>query len=199
MFGKVCTARDVRIETLRLNSKRIREMNLEGNVAELGVYKGSFSKYINRYFPDRKLYLFDTFEGFLVDKLKRQTDDYFMAQLKSVSLVDYCKVDDFQQFLNEFEYPENLIIKKGFFPDTTDGIDDSFIFVSIDVDIYQTTLDGLEFFYPRMKTGGIIMIHDYNCIHTRGVKPAVDEFCKKENIIPVMVADGAGTALIIKN
>ena len=38
--------------------------DLPGNVAELGVYKGKFARYINRYFPGRKLYLFDTFAGF---------------------------------------------------------------------------------------------------------------------------------------
>jgi O-methyltransferase len=38
--------------------------NIGGNVAELGVYRGDFAQYINIAFPDRKLYLFDTFEGF---------------------------------------------------------------------------------------------------------------------------------------
>lgn len=38
--------------------------SLEGDVAELGVFKGDFAKHINRKFPDRKLYPFDTFEGF---------------------------------------------------------------------------------------------------------------------------------------
>ncbi len=37
---------------------------LEGVVAEAGVYKGDFAKEMNRVFFDRKIYLFDTFEGF---------------------------------------------------------------------------------------------------------------------------------------
>lgn len=40
------------------------EKNIQGAVAELGVYRGDFAKVINSVFPDRKFYLFDTFEGF---------------------------------------------------------------------------------------------------------------------------------------
>src|SRR5450631_273129 len=54
----------IRLATLELVSYEIRNKKLAGNVAELGVYKGKFAKYINGYFPDRKLYLFDTFAGF---------------------------------------------------------------------------------------------------------------------------------------
>lgn len=42
----------------------IYEKNINGNVAECGVFKGDSAKFINKFFPDRKLYLFDTFEGF---------------------------------------------------------------------------------------------------------------------------------------
>ena len=54
----------VRLATLELISHEIRKKNLKGNVAELGVYKGKFARYINLYFKERKLYLFDTFKGF---------------------------------------------------------------------------------------------------------------------------------------
>ena len=41
-----------------------RALKLDGSVAECGVYKGEFASVINRCFYDRKLYLFDIFEGF---------------------------------------------------------------------------------------------------------------------------------------
>ncbi|MCH5249317.1 MAG: hypothetical protein J1E98_05275 [Lachnospiraceae bacterium] len=37
---------------------------LSGACAEAGVFEGGFAKYINEYFPNRSLHLFDTFEGF---------------------------------------------------------------------------------------------------------------------------------------
>ena len=55
---------DERIAILRQVANEVYEMNVEGNVAELGVFQGEFAKYINESFYDRKFYLFDTFEGF---------------------------------------------------------------------------------------------------------------------------------------
>ena len=54
----------VRLSTLELVSYEINSRGLTGSVAELGVYKGKFARYINQYFPERPFYLFDTFEGF---------------------------------------------------------------------------------------------------------------------------------------
>src|SRR6188508_837716 len=52
----------VRYTTLELCCNEIKSNGVKGNVAELGVYKGEFAKRINQLFPDKKLYLFDTFE-----------------------------------------------------------------------------------------------------------------------------------------
>ena len=54
----------VRHATLELLTYEIHEKRIEGNVAELGVYKGEFAKYLNECFPDKSIYLFDTFKGF---------------------------------------------------------------------------------------------------------------------------------------
>ena len=49
----------------------------------------------------------------------------------------------------------NVHLYKGFFPATSTPVKDKrFAFVNLDVDIYQSTLDSLAFFYPRMNTGG---------------------------------------------
>ena len=42
----------------------MRKRNVPGNVAEVGVFRGEFAQYINEVFPQKKLYLFDTFDGF---------------------------------------------------------------------------------------------------------------------------------------
>ena len=55
----------------------------------------------------------------------------------------------------------------------------------MDADIYSSTLDGLEYFYPRMSKGGVILFDDYNFPHAPGVAKAVQEFTnnKGERII----------------
>jgi len=50
-----------------------------------------------------------------------------------------------------------------------------FAFVHLDVDLYQSTQDCLEWFYPRMSRGGVIVSHDYLSA-TQGVKRVFDEF-----------------------
>jgi O-methyltransferase len=52
----------VRSATLELLCKRL--VDIPGAAAELGVYKGPFAQMINKLLPDRKLYLFDSFQGF---------------------------------------------------------------------------------------------------------------------------------------
>src|SRR5688500_5298208 len=64
----------IRLSTLELVSHEINKAGIKGNVAELGVYKGKFARYINQYFPERKLYLFDTFEGFDKSDIKREQE-----------------------------------------------------------------------------------------------------------------------------
>jgi hypothetical protein len=49
-----------------------------------------------------------------------------------------------------------------------------FSFVNLDVDLYESTLASLEFFYPRLAKGAILISHDYSTCE--GVKRAFDEF-----------------------
>src|ERR1700722_19767253 len=67
----------IRLATLELVSYEISKKKLNGNVAELGVYKGKFAKYINQYFPERKFYLFDTFTGFDKRDIEKEKSNSF--------------------------------------------------------------------------------------------------------------------------
>lgn len=96
-------------------------------------------------------------------------------------------------------YPENIVIKKGFFPDTALNVKDFFCYVHLDMDIYQSTMDGLKFFWPRMVEQGIIMIDDYYNDHCPGVKKAVDEFCAANGIGICFLPERRGTAVLTRN
>ncbi len=67
----------------------------------------------------------------------------------------------------------------------------------MDADLHNPTLAGLEFFYPRLSEGGVILIHDYNTDWPELMK-AVDTFVSgiTESLIPV--ADADSTVMIIK-
>jgi hypothetical protein len=52
--------------------------------------------------------------------------------------------------------------------------DKLFSFVHLDADLYDSTIAGLQFFYPRMFPGAILICHDY--LTAEGVNAAFTEF-----------------------
>lgn len=139
---------------------------LEGDFAEVGVYKGASAKLVAEYKAHTKLYLFDTFDDGLP-----QTGKYD-DRTNLTEATQKAKLDDVKFFLREYT---EIYFYKGLFPNTAGPIKNKvFSFVHFDVNLYQSTKDCLEFFYPRMIRGGIILSHDYSLLP--GVKNAFDEF-----------------------
>ena len=149
-----------RMGTLKLLAREINQNKIQGNVAELGVYKGDFARYINKEFPDKNLYLFDTFDGF-DDKQNQENIDSGFTSKDAMSYIDLSDTS-VNEVMKKMEHPENVVIRKGLFPDTKPEEELNYAFVSIDCDIYQPIYDGISYFYPRLNKGGYIMIHDYN-------------------------------------
>ena len=69
----------VRNSSLELVAHEINTQGVKGSVAELGVYRGDFAKIINEAFPDRKLFLFDTFEGFSGEDISVDKDKSYSS------------------------------------------------------------------------------------------------------------------------
>ena len=174
-----------RRQCLADTAKILAEYKVLGAVAELGVYRGDFAKEINRVFPDRTLYLFDTFEGFPYED--------FAYDSESELLTNY--VGRFQDtsvefVLGQMPHPGKCIVRKGYFPETAEGLEnEEFAFVSIDVDLYKPILDGLNYFWPRLVNGGVIFVHDYFSESYFGAKKAIDEFAAQRNIAFTPIGD----------
>jgi len=173
--------------------KRIKEQDIPGSLAELGVYKGHTSKLIHHMLPDRKLYLFDSFNGFPEQVIREDFDGEERPQTVNF---DNTSKEEVLKYVNG---NDNVEVREGIFPETAKGLEqETFAFIHLDADLYQSTLDGLKFFYPRLSPGGCIIVHDYN--HDwEGVKKAVDEFSET---IPEQFADMPdmyGSVLLLKN
>ena len=180
-------------------AKWINEQNLEGSVAECGVNTGDSAKFINEYFPNRKLYLFDTFEGFAEQDIKAEqklnNDEFLNSQFNKVGLFSGTKEDI---VMKKMTYPENVIIKKGYFPDSAKDINDKFCFVNLDMDLYQPMLAALHFFWDKVIEGGCIVLHDYFHPKLPGVAQAVTDFEKQRNIklSKTVVGDNCSIAIL---
>lgn len=181
-----------RVSSLELCAHEIKSKGTEGNVAELGVYQGDFATKINEAFPERTLYLFDTFDGF--DKRDLETDRT-MQYSKGEHDFSNTSVDG---VLKKMKHPHRCVIRKGYFPDSAAGIEDRFAFVSIDVDLYAPMLAGLGFFFPRLVPGGYIFVHDFNNDEFKGVREAVVKYCDENGAPYFPLSDNWGSAIIIK-
>ncbi|MDR2868333.1 MAG: TylF/MycF family methyltransferase, partial [Bacteroidales bacterium] len=121
----------IRDSSLCLCAEEIMARNVGGNVAELGVYRGNFAKRINSLFPNKKIYLFDTFAGFTENakKIENELMGVEIHQDFSQTSVDLVK--------QKMRYPENCIFEIGEFPESAKDCNDTFCFVSIDADLFE--------------------------------------------------------------
>jgi O-methyltransferase len=178
-----------RYATHALAMQRVLDEPVEGAIAEVGVFKGDMTRFLHRLAPDRTYYLFDTFEGFPRQDLEH-------------GITDDTRFDDtsLEGVLGSLHSTDNIVPRKGYVPDTFAGLEDErFAFVLSDVDLYAPTVAALEWFYPRMATGGYIFIHDYNSTESGwACKRAVDEFMATVPEQLIEIADIWGTAVFRK-
>lgn len=159
---------------------------VDGDIAEVGVFKGGSAKFICNFRGNRKVYLFDTFEGMPQvnenDKIGKGEE----GLINQRQILTGEMVGTLEEVQNNLKGYKDVYFYKGIFPFTADPIKNmKFSFVHLDVDIYSSTINALNFFYPRMSDGGIILLHDYAMC--TGVKKAIIEFLsnKMERLIVV--------------
>jgi O-methyltransferase len=158
---------------------------LDGGVAEVGCFMGGSSKIICEAKGNKEFNVFDTFEG--LPELNEVDDNrQFQKGQYSASYEFVIK------YLSK--YP-NVFLHKGYFPDSAGPIENkTFSFVHLDLDLYESTLASLKFFYPRLVKGAVLMSHDYST--APGVQRAFEEFfCDKTE--PIIEMSGT-QCLIVK-
>jgi O-methyltransferase len=156
-------------------------MTVEGEVWECGVYKGGTAAMMAALLSGQKtLRLFDTYEGMPQTDAERdwhKTGDFADTSLESV-----------RQFVLSNGPAE---FHAGFIPDTFAGLAASRIaFAHIDLDIYQSILDSLDFIWPRLTSGGFIVFDDYGFASCAGARQAVDQFFARTPYVPLVLPTG---------
>ena len=152
--------------------------SFEGSTAEVGVYRGGVSYLISRNSLATH-YAFDTFSG-----------------LPEPGPFDVHKPGTFsaaEAEVRKYLEAPNVVVVTGLFPQTAEVIPPQEVFklVHVDVDLYDGCKSALEFFWPRMVSGGVIIVDDYGDHMCPGVKKAVDEF-------GVKFTRSCGQAILIK-
>ncbi|CAN5621650.1 hypothetical protein BH10BAC4_BH10BAC4_01910 [soil metagenome] len=182
----------VRFYSIWLQIERLKKESIAGSFAEVGVYKGETARMIHEMDPSRIFHLFDTFSGFDQKDLdlKNPSDPGHSIDFSDTSV---------EFVTTKIDGNQNVVFHKGYFPATTQSLTEvSYAFVHLDVDLYQPTLAGLHYFYPRLSHGGVIMIHDYNH-NWEGVTKAVDEFVGTIPETKIDISDWQGTVMIVRS
>ena len=177
-----------RYATLGLALERVRSERIPGALAEVGVWRGETSAFFHRLAPERRLYLFDTFEGFSSADLPPGSTD---TRFRDTSA---------EAVRRRVGPSENVILVPGHVPGTLErAAGERFAMVLLDLDVYEPTRASLEFFYPLLEPGAYLVMHDYNNSESDwACKRAFDTFLETRPEPIVELGDMWGSALIRK-
>ncbi len=180
----------VRYGSMALAIARIQQESIRGAFAEVGVWQGYTSEFIHSQAPDRAFHLFDTFTGFPDQDIENGTKSD-QARFRDTNLA---------AVRTRVGHSDRIVFHPGYFPETAQGLENElFAFVLLDLDLYNPTYAGLEFFYPRLVPGGYLFLHDYNSTESEhAVRRALECYMMNKPEPLIELPDAFGSAVIRK-
>jgi len=172
-------------ETIRA-TEYVAAEEIPGAIVECGVWRGgtmmAVALTLARSAAERPLYLFDTFEGMSepTDRDRMQGHDVrplweSMREGDSNALAR-ASIEEVRAAMQSTGYERGLIeLVKGKVEDTLpDRAPDQIALLRLDTDFYESTRHELVHLFPRLSTGGILIIDDYGTLE--GAREAADEY-----------------------
>jgi hypothetical protein len=189
----------LRLNTLIDAVRYLETNNIAGAMVECGVWRGGSMmavietlKQLNQ--TQRELYLFDTFEGMPEPEAQdtspfhRSTEEIFHQTKRPEGGSNWCysSLEATQQNVLSTGYdPAKIHFIKGKVEDTLPQQEPSMIaLLRLDTDFYSSTRHELIHLFPRLVSGGVLILDDYG--HWEGQKLAVEEYFH-ENKIPMLL------------
>lgn len=184
-----------RIVSLIRAIKHIEKNKIGGEIVECGVWKGgsimAVLKVLNELKSfDRDIYLYDTFEGM---SEPTELDESFRGESATTAYLTknefwnriecLSSLQEVQDNVKSINYPTAKIhFIKGKVEETIPKIKipEKIALLRLDTDWYESTLHEMEYLFPKLVKGGIIIIDDYG--HWQGCKRAVDEYIDRNNL-----------------
>jgi hypothetical protein len=157
-------------------------------IAEIGVFKGDFSKILLEKLKPKELHLIDVFSGKMCSGDK-DGNNIVWTNLE----------DEYAKLQNEYEKNKTVFIHKGYSYDILKNFPDKYFdLIYVDGDhSYEGVKNDLNLCFNKVKNKKYICGHDYTRDMFLGVVDAVDEFCKNKNLkIDFLTEDGCPTYCI---
>ena len=198
------------LATLALACKYVVKNGITGDFVEAGVWRGGSSIVAKKFLTgERSFYLFDTYAGMT----KPTIHDYRVGASSNTSTVEHWK-NQSKSTHNEWVFASLEEVQKNF--RSFNLLDNSVNFIEgnvietlfdlkvpakiailrLDTDFYDSTLMELQVLWPRLVSGGILILDDYG--HWDGARRAVDEYFKNEKDLLMVPIAGGGGRIIVK-
>lgn len=155
-----------KMQILESTAMNILNDNLDGDVAECGVYKGGSARLLSSAFPHKKVFLFDSFSGMM------ESDSFPNGHQKG----DFAdtSLDQVKAYLAD---KPNCLFFQGWIPESTHFLTkEKFCFVHLDLDLYASTKSAIGIFWPRIVEGGVMIFDDWRWHACPGVEKAINEY-----------------------
>lgn len=168
-------------------AREICENRLEGDIVECGVCRGGSAAVMATAVadcPSCRLWLYDVFEGMPAPG----PQDPPLAQKEAGRFV--VGTEPVLALLNRIQFPpDRTVLRKGLFRDTfAQPLPEKIALLHIDADWYDSVLSALRTFYPKVVTGGWIILDDFG--HWEGARKAFYAFCRENNLEPLLERAG---------
>jgi O-methyltransferase len=192
----------IKKETYKENLKLALQLpkSINGDVVECGVWRGGMCAGIASLLENKhKYYLFDSFEG--LPEAKNIDGDAAIAwqnNKDSVEYYDNCKAEiDFAQKAMTLTGCEFEIIK-GWFSDTLPLYNslNEIAILRLDGDWYDSTMECLVNLFPKVASGGYIIIDDY--FSWDGCSKAVHDYLSQQQSSCRIHTSKGGVCYIVK-
>lgn len=181
---------DESIAQLRVALETIKNENIPGDLIETGVWRGGLPIIMRAYLHDikdtkRKVYIADSFAGLPQDvhDVKDKAANLLLEPLNGLSTSRKLVEDALTYFgLND----EQVVFLEGWFKDTLPSMPkEPLALIRLDGDYYESTMDAITQLYPRLSSGGYLIVDDYNL--PLGCKKAINEYREEMEIEEAMI------------
>ena len=167
---------------------------LAGHFAEFGVYRGGYAFMVLSRAPlrgDQRFYLFDTFAGIPRERLTRREEENGLGGLLAETSAAHVA-----RLLQP--WAGHVVIVEGNVFETLPRTDAGPIaFTSLDLNASAPTIAALEYVYPRLVPGAMIVMDDYGWLGYKDQRVAIDAFFKDKPESILALPTGQG--LVIRN
>lgn len=155
----------------------VERRKVPGALVDCGVFNGGSTALLSAGAPTRQAWAFDSFEG-LPEPGPNDPD-------VPANAAGGCRGSEerVREAFERYAHPDRLRVVKGWFDDTYPEAApqiDAVAVINVDCDWYEPVTLTLETFYPKVSSGGYVVIDDYG--HWEGSRRATDDFRARHGI-----------------